>query len=172
MSKVPLWLTHLPDRPKGALAAAAVRCLDDVSESWLVAWAADSRPHPSACRVASAVIDPQGPAAAVSWVCPVATARPLFDDPSVVHAIRQLAWVPHLTAVTTLTADPVHFAGSLLATDPATVARWPGWWSVDPFARLGCHRRMIVGAGLLSDRVAVLGPGTQRRAGAPWPSPW
>jgi len=172
MSTAPLWMAHLPHRPDVTLATATVHCLDGGSESWLAAWGAQTRPHPDACRVDAAVIDPHGPAAAVSWVWPDSTARPLFDDPSVVHAIRRLTWVPHLRAVTTLTADPVHFAGSLLSTDPTTAAGWPGWWSMDPFTRLGPRRRMLVGPGLLSDRVAVLGPGTQRRAGAPWPSPW
>ncbi len=96
----------------------------------------------------------------------------LFDDPSVVHAIRQVASLPHVRAVTTLTVDAVHFAGSLLVTNQAMVEAWPGWWSVDPFARLGSRRRMLVEGGLLGDHGAVLGPGTQRRAGAPWPAHW
>lgn len=136
------------------VAVAAVRCLDDSPQSWLAAWATDSRPHPDACQVDPAVIDPTGPAASVSLVCPVARRRPVFDDPSVVQAIRRVALVPHLMAVTTLTTDPVHFAGSLLATDPAMVAAWPGWWSVDPFVRLGLRRRLLVEPGLLADRVA------------------
>jgi len=74
--------------------------------------------------------------------------------------------------MSTLTDDPVHFAGSLLATKAALAAGWPGWWAVDPFARLAPRRRLLVGPGLLAARAAVLGPGTQRRAGAPWPAEW
>jgi len=166
------WLALLPDRPGEALAIAAVRCLDDGARGWLAAWVTDSRPHPDACRVDPGVIDPDGPAAAVSLVWPNASRRPLFDDPAVVQAVRRVASVPYLSAATTLTADPVHFAGSLLATDPAIAAAWRAWWSVDPFARLGPRRRMLADPGLLSDRAAVLGPGTQRRAGAPWPAQW
>lgn len=172
MSSGPCWLAHLRDRPEGSHAIAAVRCLDAGSESYLAAWTGDSRPHPDARRVDPAAVDPDGPAAAVSLGWPVAGRRPLFDDPSVVQAIRRVAWVPHLTCVTTLTADAVHCAGSLLASDPAVAAAWPGWWSLDPFVRLGPRRRLLVGAGLLADRVAVLGPGTQRHAGALWPAPW
>ena len=172
MSAGPCWLALLPDRPEGVLAAAAVRCLDDSSQGWLAAWATESRPHPYAYRADPAVIDFDGPAAAVSLVLPNDQRRPLFDDPSVVQAIRMVAAASQLTAVTTLTADPVHYAGSLLATSPAVVLAWPGWWSVDPFVRVGPRRRLLVDAGLLADRVAVLGPGTQRRAGAPWPAQW
>lgn len=126
-----------PRSPEGVLAAAAVRCLDDSSQGWLAAWATESRPHPYAYRADPAVIDFGGPAAAVSLVLPNDQRRPLFDDPSVVQAIRMVAAASQLTAVTTLTADPVHYAGSLLATSPAVVLAWPGWWSVDPFVRVG-----------------------------------
>ena len=172
MSTALCWLAVLPDRPAGALAAATLRGLDDSQVVWLVAWETKSRPHPDARRVDPTAIDPGGPAAAVSLVWPAVSRQPLFDDPAVVQAVRRVASVPHLTAVSTLTADALHFAGSLLATDPAVEANWPGWWSVDPFARLGPRRRMLVAPGLLSHRVAVLGPGTQRRAGAPWPARW
>lgn len=37
---------------------------------------------------------------------------------------------------------------------------------MDPLVRVGPRRRPLVDAGLLADRSAVLGPGTQRRAGA------
>lgn len=172
MSSSACWLALLPDRPDRTLVTSTVRCLDDGSQGWLAAWATDSPPHPDARQVAPSVIDPDGPAAAVSLVWPIASRWPLFDDPSVVQAVRRVASVPYLTAVTTLTADPMHFAGSLLGTDPAIVAAWRGWWSADPFARLGPRRRILVGPGLLSARAAVLGPGTQRRAGAPWPAQW
>ncbi len=172
MSANPCWLALLSRRPDGALASAAASCLDTGFQGWLAVWATESRPHPDACRMDPAAVDVQGPTAAVSLVWPAASRRPLFDDPSVVQAIRRVAWVPHLRAVTTLTGDSVHFAGSLLATQPAIVEAWPGWWSLDPFRRLARRRRFLVDAGLLADRLTVLGPGTQRRAGAPWPASW
>ena len=138
----------------------------------LAVWISGPRPHPDALRLDPAVIDAKGPSAAISLVLPAAAARPLFDDPAVVRAIARIASLTGLSAVSTLTADPVRFAGSLLAAAPENASGWPGWWSQDPFVRLGRRRRLLLGAGLLSARVAVLGPGTQRRAGAPWPARW
>ncbi|MEJ7745016.1 MAG: hypothetical protein WKF73_22280 [Nocardioidaceae bacterium] len=103
MSANPCWLALLSRRPDGALASAAASCLDTGFQGWLAVWATESRPHPDACRMDPAAVDVQGPAAAVSLVWPAASRRPLFDDPSVVQAIRRVAWVPHLRAVTTLT---------------------------------------------------------------------
>jgi len=172
------WLALLPDGPAtrayDGTPAAGAGCtdVDGRPAGRLVAWTTSSRPHPDALRVDPAVVDPSGPAAAVSLVLPAAGRRPLFDDPAVVRAVVRCAALPHLTALSTLTTDPVHFAGSLLATEVATAAGWPGWWDLDPFARLGPRRRLLVGPGLLSARRPVLGPGTQRRAGAPWPAAW
>lgn len=173
MSRAPHWLALLPEEPDGDVAAAAaVRERHGAPAGWLVSWAAERRPHPTACRVDPAAVDPDGPVAAVSLVLPAPDRRPLFDDPAVVRAVRAVAGVPGLTAASTLTADPVRFAGSLLATGQAVVEGWPGWWELDPFARLGPRRRLLVDAGMLSDRCPALGPGTQRRAGAPWPAGW
>lgn len=165
------WLALLARRPGDGMPVA-VRDADGGPAGWLVAWTATRRPHPAACRIDPAALDPAGPAAAVSLVLPPAGRRPLFDDPAVVRAVRAVAGLPALTAVSTLTADPVRFAGSLLATSPGVAARWPGWWALDPFARLGPRHRLLVDAGLLGDRPPTTGPGTQRRAGAPWPATW
>lgn len=171
------WLAMLPDLPgedldAATIATATARDLDDGASGLLAAWATDFRPHPQARRVDPRAVDPHGPGSALSLVWPAAGQCPLFDDPAVVQAVRLVSFVPHLTTMSTLTDDPVHFAGSLLAADAALVAGWPGWWAVDPFARLASRRRLLVGPGLLAARVAVLGPGTQRRAGAPWPAEW
>lgn len=172
VSAEPYWLAVLPSHLDGAFAAARVRDLNGGPGGVLTIWTTGARPHPDACRVDPAIIDTAGPAAVVSLVQPAAGAWPLFDDPAVVRAVIRAATLPHLSALSTLTADPVHFAGSLLATDPAIAAGWPGWWCLDPFARLGPRRRLHIEPGLLSARVTVLGPGTQRRAGAPWPARW
>lgn len=172
MSTAPSWLAWLPHRPQGAHAATSVRSLDGANVGWLAGWISPDRPHSDARRIDPAALDSDGPPAAVSLVWPVRTRWPLFDDPTVVHAIRLAATAPHLTTMSTFTADATHFAGSLLATDASLVGRWPGWWSVDPFARLGPRHCLLIDHGLLASRVAVLGPGTQRRAGAPWPATW
>jgi hypothetical protein len=128
-----------------------------------------AKPDRSAVRVEPRLIG-DGPACAVSLVLPPRAARPLFDDPAVVHAMQDVLRDPGRTTVfSTLVDGSTQWAGSLSADDPARVAARPAWWDEDPFARLGPQYRLLVPAGVLTPTPSPVGPGHQRHAGAPWP---
>lgn len=127
------------------------------------------RPHPTAVRVEASLIG-DGPALALSVVLPPRGARPLFDDPAVVGALRSVLRDPgRAPLLSTLVEGPTHWAGSVSGTSPDVVAGRPAWWADDPFARLGPQHRLRIPAGVLRPRPLPAGPGHQRHAGAPWP---
>ena len=111
--------------------------------------------------------DPSGPACVVSLALAPAPG-PIADDPAVVQARRDVLRDGRPCAVTLLTADPVHVAGSL------TVARGDRPDEVaaladDPFARLWGARLLRVPPGVLGAPVHPTGPSLERYSGRPWP---
>jgi hypothetical protein len=95
-------------------------------------------------------------------------ARPIADDPTLVHARRTVLQSGRACAVTLLTDDPVSIAGALTiarATRPNEVAALQD----DPFARLWGKRRLSIAAGALGAEVRPTGPSLERYSGAPWP---
>lgn len=153
-----LALDHPSGDLTGDLAAAA-------GEWVVVAWLdADRRPHPHARRVDPRVLDPQGAPAYLSLLWPDRDTLPLFDDPAVVGARRAARRLPAPRAVSTLTVDSTHFAGSLWITDVR------GRLADDPFRVLGRPQRVEVEAGLFGRAASLVGPAQERYAGAPWPS--
>lgn len=130
---------------------------------------ARAKPHRTAVRVEPALVG-DGPALAVSLVLPPRGTRPLFDDPAVVGAMRAVLRDPgRAPLLSTLVEGSTHWAGAVSGIDPAAAAARPAWWTEDPFARLGPQHRLLVPAGVLVPRPLPVGPGHQRRAGAPWP---
>lgn len=128
-----------------------------------------ARPVRSAVRVEPTLIG-DGPALAVSLVLPPHDARPLFDDPAVVHAMRAVLRDPHRAPLfSTLVDGSTHWAGAISGELPGVVTARPAWWDEDPFARLAPQHRLLVPAGLLRPTPVPVGPGHQRHAGAPWP---
>lgn len=126
-----------------------------------------AKPDRGAVRVEPSLIG-DGPPLAVSLVLPPRGARPLFDDPAVVGAMRAVLRDPP-PLFSTLVEGSTHWAGSASGTDPATAAGWPGWWDADPFARLGPRYQLLVPTGVLVPAPLPAGPGHQRHSGAPWP---
>ncbi len=124
-----------------------------------------AKPHRCAVRVEPGLIG-DGPALAVSLVLPPRGARPLFDDPAVVGAMKAALRDPQRAPLfSTLVDGSTHWAGAISGTGTAD----PAWWEADPFARLGPQFRLAVPAGVLRARPLPAGPGHQRHAGAPWP---
>ena len=128
-----------------------------------------AKPDRSAVRVQPELLG-DGPALAVSLVLAPHGARPLFDDPAVVHAMQDVLRDPHRAPLLcTLVDGSTHWAGAISGVDPAHAADRPAWWDEDPFARLGPRHRLQVPAGALRPVPIPAGPGHQRHAGAPWP---
>lgn len=108
-------------------------------------------------------------AGAYAHVCalPDDEARVPFDQPEVQHVRRDALawWVPllgdALVCLTTLSLDPVHYGGAI------TVARDPGHFAADPFARL--FPGSVVRTDLFCRVDPPPGPVMERYAGAPWP---
>lgn len=157
----PGWLALL-DRPRPGSTPAGVGV-------HLLLGVGRAKPVRSAVRVEPTLIG-DGPALAVSLVLPPRGARPLFDDPAVVHAMRAVLRDPHRAPLfSTLVDGSTHFAGAVSGQSPEVVAARPAWWDEDPFARLGPRHRLLVPAGTLCPAPLPGGPGHQRHAGAPWP---
>lgn len=170
--------------------SATARYVDGEPAGRLVTWRHDRRPHAEALRVSPDIVaDPRravsgahgaGPGVgavdvagpwAVSLVVVPRGRRPLFDDPAVVAAARDVMRDPgRVAAVSTLVIDAVHWAGSVCAVAADVAQRWPAWWSSDPYGRLAPATRLIVDAGVLLAAPLPVGPGTQRYAGSPWPA--
>ncbi len=160
------WLALLP-AAEGDLHAAADE--ENYPAGWLCAWRSRARPHPSALRVDERLLDPGGAACRISLVLLTDDARPIADDPAAIQARRAVLRDGRLSAVSMLTGDPVHIAGSL------TLARSDHpdelrALSDDPFARLGPARQLDIGPGVLGWVAIVGGPVVERYAGAPWPA--
>lgn len=151
------WLA-LADAPLAVMHARA-------GEHVLSAWPdTDRRPHPLARRLDPRVLDLGGPPAQVSLLWPDREHLPLFDDPAVVQARRAALRLPAPRAVSSLTVDSTHFAGSLWVGDDVAGV------SMDPFRLVGAVQVLSVGAGLLGRAVTLVGPALERYGGAPWPS--
>lgn len=151
------WVALL-EQPAGDLSAAAG---SHVLAAWLDCV---RRPHPQARRVDPQVLDPAGSPAQLSLLWPDRDALPLFDDPAVVAARRSARRLPAPRAVSTLTVDQRHFAGSLWVVDH------PGQLADDPFRLLGRPLQLAVAGGVLGRSHPLVGPAQERYAGAPWPA--
>ncbi len=162
------WLALTDDAPRSADAAAELRGPDGSRAGWLAAWLRASKPARNARRADPRIVDPAGPAAAISLVLPERDRFTIFDDPSVQGARRAIladAEPPDL--VTTLLVDASHFAGSLTARrGPNALARLRD----DPFLRVNPGRLLLVGSGLLGKIPAPPGPVIERHGSdVPWP---
>jgi hypothetical protein len=161
------WLALVPQRPADADAAAPARdAATGAPAGWLAAWRRRARPDRRALRADARVVDPRGPACAVSLVLAPGGVRVPFDDLAVQQARRRILAGPPPDAVTTLLRDASHFEGSLL------VARGPraGLLDADPFARLFPARRLEVDGGVLGTMLPPAGPTIERYGSAnPWP---
>lgn len=136
----------------------------EVAPVWLQSFPAGPRPAETAVRVDRRVLDRQGAPARVSLVLLPEGRCPLFDDPAVSQALRDVLTGPAVDAVTTLTRDAVHWAGAL------SVVRDARDLSGDPFRRLGTARVLAVDEGLLGRAPITIAPVTQRYGGQPWPA--
>ncbi len=135
----------------------------------LLAVTGRAKPHRTAVRVEPALLG-DGPELAVSLVLPPRGARPLFDDPAVVGAMRAVLRDPGRAPLLSTRVDgSTHWAGAVSGVGPAAAAARPAWWAEDPFARLGPRHRLLVPAGVLVPAPLPAGPGHQRHSGAPWP---
>lgn len=148
-----------------AQATASATGHDGSSTCLLAAWPAGRKPVGHAVRMDARVVDAEGGAGWVSLVLIPAGREPLFDDPAVSGALRQVLTGPPPAAVTTFVRDSSHFAGALTVrrNDPASLRD-------DPFARLHPARVLRVESGLLGQVLPPPGPVTQRYAGQPWPA--
>lgn len=151
------WIALL-EAPAGDLSA---RAGDRVLAGWLDA---ERRPHPQARRVDPQLLDPQGAPAHLSLLWPDRDALPLFDDPAVVQARRAARRLPAPRAVSALTVDSRHFAGSLWIVDERSRL------AEDPFRLLGRLTHLEVAGGLLGRTQPLVGPAQERYVGAPWPA--
>ena len=157
-----LVLLHVPSP-----GSVAVTDLDGAPSGHLLVRVGRATPHRAAVRVEPSLVG-DGPALAVSLVLPPRGARPLFDDPAVVGAMRAVLRDPGRTPLfSTLVDGSTDWAGALSGTHPCWALG--AWWAEDPFARLGPQHRLLVPAGVLRTGPLPAGPGHQRHAGAPWP---
>jgi len=159
------WLALLaaPDGDLHALAAEAASPI-----GWLCAWTSDRRPHPQALRLDPRLLSAEAGPCRVSLLLLPEQGRPLADDPAAVQVRRRVLADGRPAAVSTLTGNATHLAGSV------TVARadHPGELLAlgdDPFRRLGAPRVLNVGRGLFGPVPPSGGPVTERYSGAPWP---
>ena len=163
----PLWLALLPADP-GDAAVARAEDRNGEPVGVLCMWWTRARPHHKALRADPRIHADDGPPCVVSLAMAPATARPIADDPAVVHARRAALRFGRTCAVSLLTADPVSIAGALSiarANRPDEVAALRD----DPFAQLWGARRLSIAAGLLGAVVRPTGPSLERYSGQPWP---
>jgi len=159
------WLAFVDARPLDAWAAAGLADASGQRAGFLAAWTAGRKPVPDALRCAAAIIDPHGDAAWASVVWLPRERSPLFDDPAVSAAMRDVL-AQSLSPVSTLVRDASHFAGSLVVSRDG-----PRPLADDPFWRIARPRVLRVGPGLLGQPPPPAGPAIQRYAGKPWPAP-
>ena len=165
------WLAALADPPPDddlADASAWVRATDRDGRSagLLAAWPRGHKPLREAVRMDEELLDPGGPPAWVSLVLVPPEAAPLFDDPAVSQAMRQVLAGPPFAAVSTLVRDAVHFAGAVTVDHSDR----PDRLADDPFARLHPARILRVGRGMFGRVDPPAGPAIQRYSGKPWPA--
>ncbi|MBA2553176.1 MAG: hypothetical protein H0V10_05690 [Geodermatophilaceae bacterium] len=163
----PLWLALLDEDP-GDADVTPVRNDEGEPVGLLSLWQGNDRPHRDALQADPRLRDPVGPACVLSLAMAPPEARPIADDPAVVHARRQVLRDGRPCAVSLLTADPVSIAGAL------TVARTDRPEQVaalrdDPFAAIWAARVLRIGAGVFGAPVQPTGPCLERYAGQPWP---
>ena len=165
-----LWFALLEER--GGVADSMVltraREADGRPAGWLALWQGEKRPHDEAMQVDPRLHDPLGPECIVALALAARYARPIADDPAVVHARRRVLRDGRPCAVSLLSADPVSVAGALTvarADRPDQVAALRD----DPFAALWGSRQLHVDAGVFGTRVRPTGPSLERYAGRPWP---
>ena len=167
-----LWFALLEDKGDVADSMVLTHVRDADADAgpagWLALWLGSGRPHPQAVQADPRLHDPQGPACVVALALAAPHARPIADDPAVVHARRRVLRDGRPRAVTMLTADPVSIAGALTvarADRPEEVAALRD----DPFGVLWESRQLHVAAGVFGSRVQPTGPCVERYAGRPWP---
>lgn len=158
----PLWLALLDEDPGDADVTAPV------DHGVLAMWRSSRRPHRGAWQADPRLADASGPACVVALTLAPEDARPIADDPAVVHARRKVLADGRARAVSLLTVDPVHVAGAI------TVARADRPEEVfalqdDPFGALWGSRRLRVGPGVFGAPVRPVGPSLERYSGRPWP---
>jgi len=159
------WFALVDEAPAGALNTAGARDLDGTGVGVLAAWPAGERPRPDAARADARILDPDGPRMAVSLVLPPPGVKILFDDPTVVGAVKAALAGPAPDFRSTLSLDPSHFGGAV----SGLAQPWPGWWSDDPFARVFAARQLWVDAGMFGRVPPPAGPVHQRYGPTPWP---
>lgn len=160
------WFAAVHAKPAAALAAA-IAGDDDGEATVLAAWAAGRKPVPHAARIDAHVIDPDGDCCWVSLLDIAVGLAPLFDDPAVSGALRAVLSGPPVDAVSTLTRNSTHFAGSVTVLRGPDAARR---LRDDPFRRLVPGQILRVPAGLFGSVPPPPGPVIQRYAGHPWPA--
>lgn len=164
----PLWLALLDEDPGDADVVAALSDDEGRPAGVLSLWRTVHRPQRQALQADPRLHDPAGPPCVLSLALTPADARPIADDPAVVHARRRVLRDGRPCAVSLLTSDPVSIAGAL------TVARTDRPEQVaalrdDPFAAMWGARRLEVGASVFGAPVAPVGPSLERYGGRPWP---
>lgn len=159
------WLARVEERPVEAWAAAELRTRDGAAAGFLAVWSAGRKPTAGAVRADATVVDPTGEAASVSLVLVPRDREPLFDDPAVSGAMRDVLAGPPPDAVSTFVRDSSHFAGAVTVRRDRREALRD-----DPFARIARAEVLDVGPGLFGRAPAVPGPVIQRYAGKPWPA--
>lgn len=165
------WLAALTEPPPGddlVDASAWVRATDRHGRpaGLLAAWPRGRKPLREAVRMNERLLDPDAPPAWVSLVLVPPEAAPLFDDPAVSQAMRQVLTGPPFAAVSTLVRDAVHFAGAVTVDHGDRPERLVD----DPFARLHPARLLWVGPGMFGQVAPPAGPAIQRYSGKPWPA--
>lgn len=161
-----LWLARVPDRQANASAAADL--YDDGEKSGvLCAWDSSTDHDADTVKVDASVIDPTG---AATWVslCLVPPGQRLpFDDPAVLHAMRQILALPPPDAFSTFVVHDNECAGAVTSVRDLASGRLDH----DPFAMVFAARRYRVGPGLFGQSAAPTGPAAQRYgSSSPWPS--
>src|SRR4051794_30419384 len=99
-------------------AVPVVDALAGTPAGHLLVTAGRAKPHRTAVRVEPSLVG-DGPALAVSLVLPPRGARPLFDDPGVVGAMRAALRDPgRAPLLSTLVDGATRWAGSISGADP------------------------------------------------------
>jgi len=161
------WFAPVPERPKGAWAAAQAREADGAPAGWLAAWRRPSKPVRDAMLADPRAFDPEGEAAWASLVWIPRGVRIIFDDGAVQHARRRALAEGDAAALTTFPRDSSTFGGALSAWRGPAARTSPG---DDPFARVFPARTLEVGPGLLGVSPPLPSAVIERYGGRPWPA--